>query len=196
MRTTGKRRFLAGMILLAAAVAVFCWRYTVVNAECPPAQLEAYHLGEPVLHNGVEYTLSDYRVLAAGEFCEEYDVDPYYVEVAGTDSKIIVVTMYAKNTSDQEVEVDFGGQMLLQIGDYMCTYYCYYPLFAQISPDKPTGGIMLPGHDITVTFPYQILEMPWNQVEFARLEQEETQIVFSLYPVKKSILLNEAAAQQ
>ena len=46
-------------------------------------------------------------------------------------------------------------------------------------------------NSIELTIPYQILEMPWSTQEFVKLETERTQIVFSLYPVKKTIVLNE-----
>lgn len=68
---------------------------------------------------------------------------------------------------------------------------CYIPLYPLLNGEKPSAGVMLPGHDIELTIPYQILEMPWSTQEFAKLETERTQIVFSLYPVKKTIVLNE-----
>jgi hypothetical protein len=172
-------------------IVIFAWRYIAVNKACPPAQVEQYSLGDTVLHNGVEYTLTDYKVLSQDEFCDEYEIDPIHVKASGQESKIIVFTMYAKNVSDHNVNVDFAGQMLLQMGDYLCSYMCYIPLYPLLNGEKPSAGVMLPGHDIELTIPYQILEMPWSTQEFAKLETERTQIVFSLYPVKKTIVLNE-----
>lgn len=75
------------------------------------------------------------------------------------------------------------------LGEYR--YICYIPLYPLLNGEKSFAGVMLPGHDIELTIPYQYLEMPWITQEFAKLETERTQIVFSLYLVKKTIVLNE-----
>lgn len=186
-----RKKLIVGIIVGVMAIVIFAWRYIAVNKACPPAQVEQYSLGDTVLHNGVEYTLTDYKVLSQDEFCDEYEIDPIHVKASGQESKIIVFTMYAKNVSDHNVNVDFAGQMLLQMGDCLCSYMCYIPLYPLLNGEKPSAGVMLPGHDIELTIPYQILEMPWSTQEFAKLETERTQIVFSLYPVKKTIVLNE-----
>lgn len=186
------RKLISALLVITVIVAIFAWRFHVVNAECPAPVLETYSLNEPVIHNGVEYTLSDYTVLSEDDFCKQFDIDPLHVKVSGHHSKIIVFTMYAKNISERNVDVDFAGQMLLQLGNYTCTYMCYIPLFPLLNPDKLTAGTMLPEHDITLTIPYQIIEYDWNKNEYANLENETTQVVFSLYPVKKSIVLHSS----
>lgn len=195
MRTTKANRLRKVIVILltiAAIATIFIWRFHVVNSECPAPILETHSLNEPVIHNGVEYTLSDYAVLSEDDFCEQFDIDPLHVKVSGLNSKIIVFTMYAKNVSEQNVDVDFSAQMLLQLGNYTCTYMCYIPLFPLLNPDKPTAGTILPGHDITLIIPYQIIEYDWNKKEYENLENETTQVVFSLYPVKKAIVLHSA----
>ena len=184
------RKVISAFLVIVVIASVFVWRFHVVNAECPAPVLDTHSLNEPVFHNGVEYTLSDYAVLSEDEFCKQFNIDPLHVKAYGLHSKIIVFTMYAKNVSEQNVDVDFAGQMLLQLGNYTCTYMCYIPLFQLLNPDKPTAGTMLPGHDIELTIPYQIIEYDWNENEYENLENETTQIVFSLYPVKKSVLLH------
>lgn len=67
-----------------------------MNAECPAPVLDTHSLNEPVFHNGVEYTLSDYAVLSEDEFCKQFNIDPLHVKAYGLHSKIIVFTMYAK----------------------------------------------------------------------------------------------------
>ena len=118
-----RKKLIVGIIVGVMAIVIFAWRYIAVNKACPPAQVEQYSLGDTVLHNGVEYTLTDYKVLSQDEFCDEYEIDPIHVKAGGQESKIIVFTMYAKNVSDHNVNVDFAGQMLLQMGDYLCSYY-------------------------------------------------------------------------
>lgn len=186
------RKIIFIFLIMIVIFAIFIWRFLSVNAECPAPILETYSLNEPVLHNGIEYTLSDYAVLDEDGFCEEFGIDPLHVKVSGLSSKIIVFTMYAKNVSDHNVDVDFSAQMLLQLGNYSCSYLCYIPLFQLLNPDQPLAGTMLPGHDITLIIPYQVFEYDWNKVEFKTLESETTQIVFSLYPVKKTVLLHSA----
>lgn len=117
-----RKKLIVGIIVGVMAIVIFAWRYIAVNKACPPAQVEQYSLGDTVLHNGVEYTLTDYKVLSQDEFCDEYEIDPIHVKASGQESKIIVFTMYAKNVSDHNVNVDFAGQMLLQMGDYLCSY--------------------------------------------------------------------------
>lgn len=193
MRSAGIHRaakIVITILIFAALTAVFLWRFHVVNAECPTPLRETYQLNEPVLHNGVEYTLSNYKVLDEDTFCEQYDIDPIHVKESGLNSKIIVVTMYAENVSDHNVNVDFTGLMLLQLGNYQCTYMYYVPLFPLLNPDKPTAGVMLPGHSIKLVIPYQVNEYEWNKAEYENLENETTQMVFSIYPVKKTVLLH------
>ena len=55
--------------------------------------------------------MTDYKVLSQDEFCDEYEIDPIHVKAGGQESKIIVFTMYAKNVSDHNVNVDFAGQI-------------------------------------------------------------------------------------
>lgn len=191
---TKTQKWILALAACLVAVAIFVWRYTAVNAAFPPAVVQQYQLNEPVLHNGIEYTLSDFKIMGEDEFCEEYDINPVHVKSVGLNSKIILVTMYAKNVTDQNVEVDFAGQMLLQQGNYQCSYLCYMPLFQRLEPDKPLAGVMLPGHDIEMLIPYQFNEYEWSKTEFANLENETMQMVFSIYPVKKTILLTEKTA--
>lgn len=70
-------------------------------------------------------------------------------------------------------------------------YMCYISLYPLLNGEKSFAGVMLPGHDIELTIPYQNLEIPWSTQELVKLETERTQIVLSLYPVKKTIVLNE-----
>ena len=35
-------------------------------------------------------------------------------------------------------------------------YMCYIPLYTLLNGEKPSAGVMLPGHDIELTIPYQI----------------------------------------
>lgn len=91
-----RKKLIVGIIVGVMVIVIFVWRYIAVNKACPPAQVEQYSLGDTVLHNGVEYTLTDYKVLSQDEFCDEYEIDPIHVKASGQESKIIVFTMYAK----------------------------------------------------------------------------------------------------
>lgn len=101
-----RKKLIVGIIVGVMVIVIFAWRYIAVNKACPPARVEQYSLGDTVLHNGVEYTLTDYKVLSQDEFCDEYEIDPIHVKASGQESKIIVFTMYAKSVSDHNVNVD------------------------------------------------------------------------------------------
>lgn len=125
-----RKKLIVGIIVGVMVIVIFAWRYIAVNKACPPARVEQYSLGDTVLHNGVEYTLTDYKVLSQDEFCDEYEIDPIHVKASGQESKIIVFTMYAKSVSDHNVNVDFAGQMLLQMGDYLCSLYVLHSIIS------------------------------------------------------------------
>ena len=95
------RKVISAFLVIVVIASVFVWRFHVVNAECQAPVLDTHSLNEPVFHNGVEYTLSDYAVLSEDEFCKQFKIDPLHVKAYGLHSKIIVFTMYAKNVSEQ-----------------------------------------------------------------------------------------------
>lgn len=82
-----RKKLIVGIIVGVMAIVIFAWRYIAVNKACPPAQVEQYSLGDTVLHNGVEYTLTDYKVLSQDEFCDEYEIDPIHVKASGQELK-------------------------------------------------------------------------------------------------------------
>lgn len=91
-----RKKLIVGIIVGVMVIVIFVWRYIAVNKACPPAQVEQYSLGDTVLHNGVEYTLTDYKVLSQDEFCDEYEIDPIHVKASGQESKMVLYRIAGK----------------------------------------------------------------------------------------------------
>lgn len=182
---------IAGLIIgIIALIILFIVRFSIVNNRWKEPPVFEYNLGETVNNHGIDYTFSNFHFYTKDELCKAYpEVDPSIFDI-GNDfqgkpiqSVFVLVDVYCKNTSDKNVVVNFFEKMQLQVADNLITCFDPYDLFPILNPNKPLAGMMLPGHDILLTLPFQLISTGFSAQEWENLSaQTSYKIFFSIWP--------------
>lgn len=185
-------------IVIMLLVGVIITRLIIVNNRWKTPPINEYRIGMPVNSYGIEYTFSNFSFYNVDELCAKYtEVDPAIFDLGSDfdgntiESVFVLVDVYCKNTSEEPVPVNFFEKMQLQVEDVLITCFDPYDLFPILNPDKPIAGIVMPGHDIKITLPFQLISTGFSDTEWKELDADtEYRIYFSIWPEQTYIKLN------
>lgn len=190
---------LAVMACLLLAVIIVC--IARVNSKWPEPRENRYSLGDTVNSDGINYTFSNFEFYTVDGLCERYpEIDPdifdigndYYGEAI--ESVFVLVDVYCQNVSAENVKVNFFEKMQLQVADNLLTCFDPYDLYPILNANKPLAGVMLPGHDIKLTLPFQLISTGFTDAEWDNLgEDTPYNIYFSIWPERNIVNINQAA---
>lgn len=171
-----------GLILIL--LSLFVIGYRNINLKYPKAVNENYSIGEPVEYDGCEVCVKDYAILNKTEAMDE----GYYVEDE-EEYKILKCTLEVTNNSDSEKSPE-----LYYLEAESPVWHNGIDLEVIHNANKdgaslcPTLG---PKETTTVTIAFVMYQFQFTDLRWEQIEKDYIYIVFSLYPVKKYVVLQD-----
>lgn len=186
---SAKRVFVVICIVTLIILSVF--RYNNINAKYPNPVVNAYAIDVPFTYQGVEMTLTDFKILNSNDFLNDYSLDPNQMDfgIPNVKQKNVTVTLKIKNTSNMKKEINAGELMILET-DGWSSYTDLMDTFRLLNPNKSCLAILEPTEETTFIFPYCLYDINFSDADFNKLESSKFKIVLSLYPVKNIVCLN------
>lgn len=166
------------MIVIAGSVA----RFNAVNNRFPDVKIEDYYLNESFSYNGFDITASDFKLLDFSELST--DVLKYDDTIENAEGKQALVTLKLVNNNKEEQRIDFLGNIKINAYDnaFDLNMLGYYN-------EEPTLTLE-PGQELTITLPYIMFKDNFSEKTWSNFEDNDIQIVCTLYPIKRIIHLN------
>ncbi|MBQ8558692.1 MAG: DUF5067 domain-containing protein [Tyzzerella sp.] len=180
------RRFIYGVLcgLIILLFALFIIGYTKVNRKYPEAINEKYNIGEMFEYDGCDISVRDYSILNKTEAINS----GYYVE-DDADYKILKCTLEATNNSDSEKSPE-----LYYIEAESSVWHNGIDLEVIDNANQATDSLrptLKSGETATVTIAFVMYKFQFSDARWKRIDSDNIYLVFSLYPVKKYVVLQD-----
>lgn len=184
-----KKKGKALLIIFISIILIAAWSvaFYSVNAKYPQLDAENHTMEETVEYSGFEIKVHSVKWIEKDELdalgC--FEADPYGKEI---DIKGLFVDMSITNISDSEKNFPFY--------DFYCAGKGWSNGVAMdwltcIESDEPISKPVEPGETIHITLPYSLYDIQFRKSTWTRVEDMDYYLVYSLYPVKKTLSLNQ-----
>ncbi len=180
------RRFIyviAGIFLIFI-VGVFIIRYVMVNQKYPEAIYEKYNIGDTLVYDGCDVLVKDYAILDK----EEASDLGYYLD-DDVDYKILKCTMEVTNNSDSEKSPE-----LYYVEAESSVWHNGVDLEVIHNANEATESLrptLHSGETTTVTVVFVMYKFQFSNARWKRIDSDNLYLIFSLYPTKKYVVLQE-----
>jgi len=170
--------------VLVLLLGLFIIRFIKINRKYPQAVHEKYHIGETVEYDGCDVCVKDYDILNKEK---ARDVG-YYLE-DDADYKILKCTLEVTNHSESEKRPE-----LYYLEAESSVWHNGIDLEVIRNADVATASLcptLIPGKSATVTIAFVMYKLQFSDSRWEQIDKDNISIVFSLYPVKKYVVLQE-----
>lgn len=183
------RRFIYGIVygLLILLFVLFIIGYIRINRKYPQAVYEKYNLGETVEYDGCDVSVKEYAILNKAEANES----GYYLEEE-EDYKILTCTLEVTNHSESEKRPE-----LYYLEVESSVWHNGIDLEVIQNANVATASLcptLNPGETTTVIVAFVMYKLQFSDSRWEQIDKDNLYMVFSLYPVKKYVVLQEKSS--
>lgn len=179
-----KKRITAAVIAVvavAAAIAVFAWRYTYINGRYPPPQENYYRVGDEIKYGELTFCFDGYKIVGR----DELEQTGLTAESGAYGVKALYATVTVRNTGAAEENVPvyiFNAEAGGWTNGINMEWY------EEINGES-LGISLPPGEQAMITLPYLLHQSQFRGDVWENIEDMQFRIVFSLYPSKEAVVL-------
>jgi hypothetical protein len=182
-----KYSILIGIIIIILSL-IFTIRYININHKYPPPVYKKHNLNEPVKYESLEVKATDFKIMNANEIQELGSV---YEEITTPDDKnikCIVAKILIKNSSARKMNLEVYPFTLESLG---YSNGIDQGLFNVLNgKDSTMVPDLEPNEELILLLPFTIIEKQFTKPDWDNIVKRKFQLVLSLYPEKKFIVLN------
>lgn len=180
------RRFIYVIVgsFMIFIVGLFIAKYVMVNQKYPEAIFERYNIGEVLEYDGCDVSVKDFVILD-----KEKAKDLGYYLDDDLDYKILKCTMEVTNNSDIEKSPE-----LYYVEAESSVWHNGVDLEVLHNANEATESLrptLHSGETTTVTVVFVMYKFQFSNARWKQIDSDNLQLVFSLYPVKKYVVLQE-----
>lgn len=173
-----------GIVVIGCCV----FRICQVNRMYPEAAVESYQVGQPFQYGNLTLTVEDSMLIGPDRLIQEGYIasDPDLEGINPEDMRALLITLHVQNLSDRSAGLPLyifnaesdGWSNGLDMN------------WAELASGGQGIDVMLePGEEKTVVLAYQLFAVQFQRKDWNRIDQRAFSLVFSIYPVKRMVLL-------
>lgn len=186
MNSINRKLLIAGIILISILFLVlFLIRYNYLNTKYPEVIIDSSSMNEPVNYFDFSLCAEKYAIINQNEIKEKNIISEQLP--SGFETKMVLVTLNIKNTSTQEKTIELYP-FVLESNGWRSAFD--FEAFNKLNSENVSTSLRLkPGKSQTVILPFTMYNSQFKKDYWAKLQNKEFDLIFSLYPIKKYIKL-------
>lgn len=181
------RKVLIVVSIMVILILIFGVGFIRINNKYQNPEEEEYAIGKPADFDGIEITVLDREWVEIQDFISRYDINEETF-LKDSDAKVMMLKVRYKNSDPVKKSIEIYLDTLETLG---WSNGILLEGFQAANPSGSTMSVELEANSqIELLLPFMLYEVQFQKKVWDKIQQEPFRFVISLYPVKKSILVN------